>query len=144
MSKVYKYTCNHVYKKRSLLPGTISIDDICPYCKQSIKKLHSFYAFEDELGLNHFDYTLQTLSMALTASQTRFELLHGYSNRFIQEKGLLGYLEGLYVDSRPQAKELIRKTVDIINEDMEYWYSQKNKTCDEIIKHIEIGEFEDL
>lgn len=144
MSKVYKYTCNHVYKKRSLLPGTISIDDICPYCKQRIAELKSFYDFEEELGLNHFNYTPQTLPKALTASQTRFKLLQGYSSRFGYEQGLLGYLEGLYDDQRPQAKELIEKTVNIINEDMEYWYSQKHTTSDEIIKHIEIGEFEDL
>ena len=144
MSKIHKYTCNHVYKETSLLPKTILIDDLCPDCKKKIQKIQSFYEFEDINGLDHFLYSISTLQNALIATETRFKLLKGISSPFLSEDGLWAYLEALMGDLRPQADELIRRTNIIIKADMNFWYSWRNKTCEELITYIEIGDMEDL
>ena len=144
MSKIHKYTCNHVYKETSLLPKTILIDDLCPDCKKKIQKIQSFYEFEDNNGLLHFPYSISTLQKALIATETRFKVLKGISSPFLSEDGLWAYLEALMGDLRPQADELIRRANIIIKADMNFWYSWRNKTCEELITYIEIGDMEDL
>lgn len=138
------YKCNHVYKETSLLPKNKYIDDLCPDCKKKIQKIQSFYEFEDVNGLDHFPYSISTLSKALIATETRFYILQGISSPFLSSDGLWGYLEALMGDLRPQADELIRRTNIIIHADMEFWYSYRNKTCEDLIKYIEIGDMEDL
>ena len=144
MSKTYKYTCNHVYKETSLLPKTILIDDFCPDCKKKIQKIQSFYEFEDNNGLLHFPYSISTLSKALIATETRFYMLQGISSPFLSSDGLWGYLEALMGDLRVNADELIERTNIIIHADMEFFYSWRNKTYEDLIKYIEIGDMEDL
>lgn len=142
MSKTYKYTCNHIYKKTSLLSSVIIINDLCPSCKKKLEELIIFQKNEIKNNLHPFTYTSTTIPKALTASQTRFKLLYGYSTRFLTEKGLLAYLEALRIDTRPYAKTLIKKTEIIINSNMDFWYSCRNKTCADLIKYIEIGDIE--
>lgn len=144
MSKIYKYACNHVYKETSLLPKTILIDDLCPDCKNKIKKIKDYYKFEEEHGLDHFSYSVSTLSKALIATETRFRMLNRVDNGWLQENGLWAYLEALMGDLRVNADELIERTNIIIHADMEFFYSWRNKTYEDLIKYIEIGDMEDL
>ena len=138
------YKCNHVYKETSLLPKNKYIDELCPDCKKKIQKIQSFYEFEDNNGLFHFPYSISTLSKALIATETRFRMLNRADNGWLQENGLWAYLEALMGDLRINADELIERTNIIIHADMEFFYSWRNKTYEDLIKYIEIGDMEDL
>lgn len=134
-----KYKCNHVYKSFGL-PITKEIDTLCPDCQKKSKQIKFFYDFEEENGLEHF--TTGNLHKRHIASETRFRLLVGIDTYWLQEMGLLAYMEALYTDIRPHAGELLEKVNIIIHSDMNYWYNHRYCNSNDIIKDIEIGDLE--
>lgn len=138
MKKIY--TCGHIYKS-SCLPGNKEIDDLCPDCKKK-KKLEAFiYEFEEMHGLEHF--TSGSPENRFIASYTRFRLLTPTNHHWLSEMGLFGYMDALMEDVRDNADELIEKTERIIHSDIEFWYEHRYDSYMDLVKYIEIGDYEE-
>lgn len=133
------YKCNHVYKS-SGLPIIKEVDTLCPDCQKKSKMIKVIYDFEEENELEHF--TTGNSHKRHIASEARFRLLVGTDTHWLQEKGLLAYMDALYTDIRPHAGKLLERVNIIIHSDMDYWYNHRYCNSNDIIKDIEIGGLE--
>lgn len=134
-----QYSCGHKFKRFGL-PKTYKYP--CPHCKAERdrqNKIKYYQKREEQLGLEHF--SSESSYELLEASMSRYIALIGIRSKFCNQEGLLHYRKRLYSEPIDEVYDLIEKTNQLINEDMEFWLDNRHVPSNELISRIERGDY---